>query len=94
MKLSLRQKLKKRGVDLAKEKLERAKGSVRAKVEHCFHVVKCLFKHRGTSNYQESRRRSGEDGGANSRSAINRASSRLLFRPNPPFSVIQTDFGR
>ncbi len=48
MKSSLRKKLKKRGVDLAKEKLEKAKASVRAKVEHCFHVVKCLFKHRKT----------------------------------------------
>ncbi len=28
------------------EKLEKTKASVRAKVEHCFHVVKCLFKHR------------------------------------------------
>ncbi len=43
MKSSLRIKLKKRGVDLAKEKLEKAKACVRAKVEHCFHVVKCLF---------------------------------------------------
>jgi transposase, IS5 family len=32
----------------AREKLENAKASVRAKVEHCFHVVKCLFKHRKT----------------------------------------------
>jgi IS5 family transposase len=32
----------------AKEKLEQTKASVRAKVEHCFHVVKCLFKHRKT----------------------------------------------
>jgi len=23
---------------------------VRAKVEHCFHIVKCLFKHRKTRN--------------------------------------------
>jgi IS5 family transposase len=30
------------------EKLEKTKASVRAKVEHCFHVVKCLFKHRKT----------------------------------------------
>lgn len=27
---------------------EKTKASVRAKVEHCFHVVKCLFKHRKT----------------------------------------------
>jgi IS5 family transposase len=24
---------------------------LRAKVEHCFHVVKCLFKHRKTRYY-------------------------------------------
>ncbi|HEX7643449.1 MAG TPA: transposase, partial [Burkholderiaceae bacterium] len=29
-------------------KAEQVKASVRAKVEHCFHVVKCLFKHRKT----------------------------------------------
>ena len=32
----------------ALEKAEQVKASVRAKVEHCFHVVKCLFKHRKT----------------------------------------------
>jgi IS5 family transposase len=31
-----------------KKKLEHTKASVRAKVEHCFHVIKCLFKHRKT----------------------------------------------
>lgn len=30
----------------AKEKQEQMKASVRTKVEHGFHVVKCLFKHR------------------------------------------------
>lgn len=48
MRPGLRKKLKKTGVDRHKEKLEQAKASVRAKVEHCFHVVKCLFKHRKT----------------------------------------------
>lgn len=32
----------------AREKLEKTKASVRAKVEHCFHVVKCLFKYHKT----------------------------------------------
>lgn len=41
----LRRTLKKNPARRAKEKLEQAKASVRAKVEHCFHVVKCLFKH-------------------------------------------------
>ncbi|TWI67532.1 IS5 family transposase [Pseudoduganella lurida] len=45
MRPSVRKNLKKRGVDRHREKLEQAKGSVRAKVEHCFHVVKCPFKH-------------------------------------------------
>ena len=31
-----------------KEKLEKAKASVRAKVEHPFHVLKNLFRHRKT----------------------------------------------
>jgi IS5 family transposase len=48
MRPGLRKQLKKNSVDRAKEKLEQAKASVRAKVEHCFHVVKCLFKHRKT----------------------------------------------
>lgn len=33
---------------LAIEKLEKTKASVHTKVEHCCHVVKCLFKHRKT----------------------------------------------
>lgn len=32
----------------ALDKVEQVKASLRAKVEHCFHVVKCLFKHRKT----------------------------------------------
>lgn len=32
----------------ALDKAEQVKASIRAKVEHCFHVVKCLFKHRKT----------------------------------------------
>jgi IS5 family transposase len=48
MRPSVRKALKKNPVGRAKEKLEQAKASVRAKVEHCFHVVKCLFKHRKT----------------------------------------------
>lgn len=48
MRPSVRKALKKNPLGRAKEKLEQAKASVRAKVEHCFHVVKCLFKHRKT----------------------------------------------
>lgn len=48
MRPSARKALKKSPLGPATEKLERAKASVRAKVEHCFHVVKCLFKHRKT----------------------------------------------
>jgi IS5 family transposase len=48
MRPGLRRALKKNPLGRAKEKLEKAKASVRAKVEHCFHVVKCLFKHRKT----------------------------------------------
>ena len=48
MRPSLRKALKKNPLGRAKEKLEQVKASVRAKVEHCFHVVKCLFKHRKT----------------------------------------------
>jgi len=43
-----RKTLKKNKIGRAIEKLEKTKASVRAKVEHCFHVVKCLFKHRKT----------------------------------------------
>jgi len=46
MRPSVRKTLKKNPLGRAREKLEKAKASVRAKVEHCFHVVKCLFKHR------------------------------------------------
>lgn len=48
MRPSVRRALKKNPLGRAKEKLEKTKASVRAKVEHCFHVVKCLFKHRKT----------------------------------------------
>lgn len=48
MRPSVRKTLKKNPLGRAKEKLEKAKASVRAKVEHCFHVVRCLFKHRKT----------------------------------------------
>jgi transposase, IS5 family len=48
MRPSVRKTLKKNPLGRATEKLEKAKASVRAKVEHCFHVVKCLFKHRKT----------------------------------------------
>jgi IS5 family transposase len=48
MRPSVRKALKKNPLGRATEKLEKAKASVRAKVEHCFHVVKCLFKHRNT----------------------------------------------
>ena len=36
------------GVEKREEKLEHAKASIRAKVEHPFHVVKNLFMHRKT----------------------------------------------
>ncbi len=48
MRPSVCKTLKKNPLGRAWEKLEKAKASVRAKVEHCFHVVKCLFKHRKT----------------------------------------------
>ena len=48
MRPGLRKALKKNKLGRATEKLEQTKASVRAKVEHCFHVVKCLFKHRKT----------------------------------------------
>ncbi len=48
MRPGLRKTLTKNSLGRAQEKLEKAKASVRAKVEHCFHVVKCLFKHRKT----------------------------------------------
>jgi len=48
MRPSVRKTLKKNRLGRSKEKLEHTKASVRAKVEHCFQVVKCLFKHRKT----------------------------------------------
>jgi len=48
MKRGVRKAMKKNPLDRAKEKLERAKASVRTKVEHPFHVLKNLFKHRKT----------------------------------------------
>ena len=39
---------KERRVDQRIEQLERLKASIRAKVEHPFHVVKNLFRHRKT----------------------------------------------
>jgi len=42
----LRKALKDDELGRIKEKLEQTKASVRAKIEHCFHVVKCLFHHR------------------------------------------------
>lgn len=46
MRPGLRKTLKKNKLGRITEKLEKTKASVRAKVEHCFHVVKCLFRHR------------------------------------------------
>jgi IS5 family transposase len=46
MKRSVRKALKKNPLGKAKERLETVKASVRAKVEHPFHVVKNLFRHR------------------------------------------------
>jgi IS5 family transposase len=48
MRPNVRKTLKKNKLGRATEKLEQTKASARAKVEHCFHVVKCLFKHRKT----------------------------------------------
>lgn len=48
MKRSVRKALKKNPLGRAKEKLEKVKASVRAKVEHPFHVLKNLFRHRKT----------------------------------------------
>lgn len=48
MKRSVRKALKKNPLGRAQEKLEQTKASVRAKVEHPFHVVKNLFRHRKT----------------------------------------------
>ena len=48
MKRSKRKTLPKNKVGCLLEKLEHLKASVRAKVEHPFHVVKNLFRHRKT----------------------------------------------
>lgn len=48
MKRSVRKAMKKNPLGRMKEKLEKAKASVRAKVEHPFHVLKNLFRHRKT----------------------------------------------
>ena len=48
MRPSVRKALKTSAPGCALEQFEQVKASVRAKVEHCFHVVKCLFKHRKT----------------------------------------------
>ena len=48
MKRSVRKTMKKNPLGRVKEKLEKAKASVRAKVEHPFHVLKNLFRHRKT----------------------------------------------
>lgn len=48
MKRSVRKAMKKNPLGRVKEKLEKAKASVRAKVEHPFHVLKNLFRHRKT----------------------------------------------
>jgi IS5 family transposase len=48
MKRSKRKALPKTKLGRAQEKLEHLKASVRAKVEHPFHVVKNLFRHRKT----------------------------------------------
>jgi IS5 family transposase len=48
MKRSLRKALPKNKAGRQQEKLEHLKASVRAKVEHPFHVIKNLFRHRKT----------------------------------------------
>lgn len=48
MRPSVRKALKESAPGCALDQFEQVKASVRAKVEHCFHVVKCLFKHRKT----------------------------------------------
>jgi IS5 family transposase len=48
MRPGLRKQLGQDEIGRIKEKIEQTKASVRAKVEHCFHVVKCLFRHRKT----------------------------------------------
>ena len=48
MKRSVRRALKKSSLGRVKEKLEKEKASVRAKVAHSFHVLKNLFGHHKT----------------------------------------------
>lgn len=48
MKRSVRKAMKKHPLGRVKEKLEKAKTSVPAKVEYLFHVLKNLFRHRKT----------------------------------------------
>lgn len=48
MRPGLRKTLKRDKLGRATERLEQTKASVRAKVEHCFYVIKCLFRHRKT----------------------------------------------
>jgi IS5 family transposase len=48
MKRSKRKALQTNKLDRRLEKLEHLKASVRAKVEHPFHVIKNLFRHRKT----------------------------------------------
>ena len=48
MRSGKRRTLKKNLIGRVIDKLEKTKASVRAKVAHCFHVVKCLFNHRKT----------------------------------------------
>lgn len=48
MKRSVRKAMKKNPLGRMKEKLEKAKTSVCAKIEHPFHVLKNLFRHRKT----------------------------------------------
>lgn len=48
MRPSARKAMKTSTPGSALDKFEQVKASLRAKVEHCFHVVKCLFKHRKT----------------------------------------------
>jgi len=48
MRPSARRALKESSPECALEMVEQVKAGIRGKVEHCFHVVKCLFKHRKT----------------------------------------------
>jgi IS5 family transposase len=48
LKRGKRKALPANGLGKLLEQLERAKASIRAKVEHPFHVIKNLFKHKKT----------------------------------------------